>query len=282
MKHEGTLSSGETSSSDSPRETIIDEITISSDSEYTLVSHENTLTRVNVDRGTLSSSGPVKLQHVIRVVRGTGELKAPSQVTHVTPSTSSRSEIIDLPDYEVANIQQPSSPSVGEQTTNSGKPSEPPISGAVNVESTKAQNSESVPSPVNGPTEQDAGGPLVANYSQKETDQAIEISQLKSDKKLAEIESKLDKRLTGLESQLVNSTNEIKAAIKLVEKDLQQRDWKQNLIIGGIITIIIGTLIVPAFRPESKSSPQQPIIINVPPYSQQPNLNGTASPSLVP
>jgi F0F1-type ATP synthase assembly protein I len=107
--------------------------------------------------------------------------------------------------------------------------------------------------------------PVADQYSKKEIDQALRIQQLESDSKLSGVEQRLDKRLDTIESSLEKAVLRIEAAVNKMDTKYEERskslDWKFNLSIGLLIAILVGAVIVPAFRPKEAATQPAPIII---------------------
>lgn len=105
----------------------------------------------------------------------------------------------------------------------------------------------------------------------KEVDQALKIQRLETDRAMVDMEGRIEKRFIAVDKTIEKFAGETNVRFARLETRMDGMDWKLNLIIGGILTILIGTVIVPALRPQSSPAPQQPIVIQVPaPAAQAP------------
>lgn len=105
--------------------------------------------------------------------------------------------------------------------------------------------------------------------SAREIQQAMRIQELESERKLAIAEERLEQTITAIEVRLDRSFTELRGDLKAMDQKFEERtrflDWKLNLLIGGMVTLILATIVMPYLKPEPPSAPAQaPVIINMP------------------
>lgn len=113
--------------------------------------------------------------------------------------------------------------------------------------------------------------PMPEGPTPKEVDQALKIQRLETDRAMVDMEGRIEKRFVAVEKGL--GSMEIR-----FEERFKALDWKMNLIIGGILALLVSSVLGPALRPQSQPSPQQPIVIQVPAPAVQAPVKPPAAP----
>ena len=99
------------------------------------------------------------------------------------------------------------------------------------------------------------------------------VQELETDAKLSAVEERLDQKITTLGSELRIAIQEMKTEVVRqvgtvatevgkMEVRQQNQDWKQNLIIGAILTTFLATFAIPFFKKDSPPAP--PVVIQIP------------------